>query len=57
MYRAGDQWREVPGTSGYGVGKDDFNVVNFEGVETTAVRLEVELRKDFSGGILEWRVE
>jgi hypothetical protein len=30
--------------------------VKFKEVTTTALRLEVQLEKDFSGGILEWRV-
>jgi DUF1680 family protein len=57
LYRRGDAWKEVSHASGYGVKKDCFNRVTFDPVETTAIRLEVQLRPDFSGGILEWRVE
>jgi hypothetical protein len=31
--------------------------MSFDAVETTGLRLEVQLRPDFSGGILEWKVE
>jgi hypothetical protein len=30
--------------------------VKFQPVTTRALRLEVKLEKDYSGGILEWRV-
>jgi hypothetical protein len=38
------------------VARDKFCEVKFKEVTTTALRLEVQLEKDFSGGILEWRV-
>ncbi len=38
------------------VERDRFNRVEFEPVETTAIRLEVDLQPECSGGILEWRV-
>jgi hypothetical protein len=31
--------------------------VTFQPVETTALRIEVQLQLEFSGGILEWKVE
>ena len=39
------------------VAKDHFNSVAFDPVTTDAVRLEVQLRKGFSGGILQWRLK
>jgi hypothetical protein len=57
MYKAGDGWKEVSGATGYGVAKDRFNTVTFDGIETTGIRLEVKLKEQVSGGILEWRVE
>ena len=41
---------------GAGVG-DGWNRVEFPAVETTQLRIEVQLQPDFSGGILEWKVE
>lgn len=57
LYLAGDQWREVEGASGYGVLKDQLNRCEFQPIETTALRLEVQLQPNWSGGILEWRIE
>jgi hypothetical protein len=39
------------------VEKDKFNSVTFSPVQTSALRLEVQLQEDFSGGILEWRID
>jgi hypothetical protein len=36
--------------------KDKFNNVKFDPVQTSSLRLEVQLQPDFSGGILEWQV-
>ncbi len=56
LYRRGDEWREVSNPSGYGVDQDTYNKVRFEGVAAPSLRLDVQLREGFSGGILEWRV-
>lgn len=63
----GEEWRPVAPRSSapggrsaepvFGVEIDRFNAVEFEPVETTALRIEVQLRPEFSGGMLEWRVE
>lgn len=52
----GSGWKEAEGVSEYGVKKDQFNEVTFVPVETTEIRLEVQLRPGVSGGILEWRL-
>ena len=54
---ASGEWRPVKAKGDYGVQRDRFNAVEFEPVETAAVRLEAQLQKDYSGGILEWRLE
>lgn len=56
LYRDGETWQPVTVESAYGTAKDQFNNVTFKPVTTTAVRLEVQLQKDSSGGILEWQV-
>ncbi len=55
LYRHDGRWVEVKKPSGYGVEVDRFNVTTFEPVETDALRIEVKLRDQYSGGILEWR--
>jgi len=56
LYKVGDEWKEVSGADGYGVEKDRYNRVTFDSVETTGLRVAVQLRPEFSGGILEWRI-
>ena len=56
LYRDGKEWKPVAGADEYPVRKDAFNKVSFEVVTTDAMRIEVQLREGFSGGILEWRV-
>jgi DUF1680 family protein len=56
LYRKAGKWHEVANPSGYGTATDQFNVTTFDAVETDALRIEVQLRDGFSGGILEWRV-
>ena len=52
----GTRWQPINATSEYGIKKDQFNRVTFDTVETARLRLEVQLKPGFSGGILEWRV-
>ncbi len=57
LWKHEDAWLPVGGASGYGVERDKINSVTFHPVDADAVRLEVELEAEFSGGVLEWRVE
>lgn len=57
LYRVGDEWKPVAPRGDYGTAKNAYNTVAIEPVETTGLRIEVKLRADFSGGLLEWRVE
>jgi hypothetical protein len=55
LYRSGETWLPVGGTPEFGTKPDQFNTVTFPAVRTTALRLEVELQPEYSGGILEWK--
>jgi len=57
LYRNGQQWNPVTGVSDYGTKRDQYNCVTFDPVETSALRIELEMQADFSAGILEWRVK
>ncbi|MBN1816104.1 MAG: glycoside hydrolase family 127 protein [Sedimentisphaerales bacterium] len=57
LYKAGHDWKPVTGASAYGVEKDRFNKVTFNPVKTDALRVEVQLGPNVSGGILEMRVK
>jgi len=57
LYRDGGAWKPVTGASAYGTARDRWHRVTFDPVTTDGLRLEVQLRKGFAAGILEWRVE
>ncbi|NQU23181.1 MAG: glycoside hydrolase family 127 protein [Candidatus Nealsonbacteria bacterium] len=56
LCKDGEAWTPVDGASAYGIEQDKYNRVTFDPVETTALRIEVQLHKDYSGGVLQWRV-
>ncbi|WP_247651774.1 glycoside hydrolase family 127 protein [Chitinophaga eiseniae] len=56
-YKQGSEWVPVKNTTPYTTEKDKYNVVSFEPVTTTALKLEVQLPADNSSGIHEWIVE
>jgi hypothetical protein len=56
-YKVGDQWKTVPGIAAFPTDMDKFNRVTFPAIETKAIRIDAQLQPDWSGGILEWRVE
>jgi DUF1680 family protein len=51
------EWAPVHGASAYGAEIDQFNRVTFDPIETTAIRIEAQLQPQWSGGILEWRID
>lgn len=55
--RDGDDWKPVTGASAYGTQINQSNRVTFDPVDTTALRIEVQLQSGWSGGLLEWTVE
>jgi hypothetical protein len=57
LYKDAGDWKPVAATGDFGTALDKFNRVEFEPVQATALRIEVELKPEFSGGILEWKVE
>ena len=50
------QWQPVSGADGYPTDKGTACTVNFDPVETKALRLEVTLPDDNSAGLFEWKV-
>jgi DUF1680 family protein len=51
------QWSQVIKHGIYPVEKDTFNKIAFASVKTDALRMVIQLRENYSGGILEWKVE
>ena len=57
LRRDGEEWKAVEEAAAYGVQADRFNRVSFPPMQTSGLRIEVQLQPGFSGGILEWKVE
>ncbi len=57
LYKQGDSWVPVKNVGPYSNVKDAYSAVKFDPVTTGAVRMEVTLPKEHSGGIMEWVVE
>ena len=57
LYKNGPVWEPVENLDNYGVDKNKFNKVNFKKIKTDALRIEVQLQENYSGGILEWKVK
>ena len=55
--RDGDGWKPVSTKDDYGTEPDKLNRVTFAPVSTGELRITVELKPEFSGGMLEWRVK
>lgn len=49
-------WIEVTTSDAYSVRLDRFNKISFNEVTTTSLKMEVALQQDYSGGVLEWRI-
>lgn len=57
LVRKEGTWKPVATKHAYGMARDSFNRVEFDPVETDALRLEIVLPSNFSSGIQEWEVE
>jgi len=56
LYRDGDGWTPVKPRGPYGTARDRYNLVAFEPVTTTDLRLEVTMQDGWSAGVQEWKV-
>ena len=57
LFQDGDSWKPVEATTEFPTKLNEFNAATFKPVTTTALRLEVKLQPNFSGGVLEWRMK
>jgi uncharacterized protein len=57
LYNDAGEWKPVEAAGAYGVDKDRFNTITFKPVETSKLRLEVTMQKEWSAGLQEWRVK
>jgi uncharacterized protein len=57
LYKEGDEWRPVATQDQFGVAKNQFNVVKFTPVTTTALRVELQAQPNVSVGMQKWTVK
>lgn len=57
QFKTGNTWLPVKAKSAYTITKDGWDIMEFEPVNTSSLRLMVKLNRDFSAGIYEWVVE
>ena len=57
FYLLDGKWKEVYKNGEYPIFKDGLNTIEIAPVKAEAIRLEIELQDDYSGGILEWKIE
>ena len=50
-------WQEVKNPTGYPTGKGMANIVNFDPVKTSAMKLEIVQPENYSCGVFEWSVK
>lgn len=57
LYKDDDEWKPVETQDAFAVGKDEFNIVRFSAVTTTALRVELQAQSNFSVGMQKWTVK
>ncbi len=57
LYLKGENWLPVTVRGEFPVMKDALNTISFENVTTSALRLEIQLQKEYSTGLYEWIVK
>ena len=56
LYKKGNSWVEVKAKGTYGTKKDQYNILEFEPVNTSGLKLEIRQPDEFSTGVQEWIV-
>jgi len=57
LYKDGAEWKPVEAAGPYGVARNQYNVVPFTPVMTTALRIELQAQANVSVGVQEWKVK
>lgn len=53
-YYDGSSWHPVEVSDSYAIEKDAFNLISFDTVNASALRLKMTLQANYSGGVLRW---
>lgn len=57
FYKNNDQWIPVDNITSYTTKKNQLNAVSFNSIKTMALKMEIQLNKNYSTGIYEWEVK
>jgi hypothetical protein len=57
LYKYNNEWKPVENITPYLTEKDNYNTVMFKPVKTKGLKLTAKLQKDYSAGIIEWKVK
>ncbi len=57
LYQDGEAWKPVSTHDAFGTTRDRLNRVEFDSVNATGLRIEMELQPSLSAGVLEWIVK
>jgi hypothetical protein len=57
QYQKGKQWKPVQNTSDYTISKNAWDEVTFQPVTTAALRVLIQLPKDYAAGLYEVIIE
>jgi hypothetical protein len=57
LYKDGADWKPVSASTAFGTAKDEYNVVRFTPVTTSALRIELVMQPNVSAGVQEWKVK
>ncbi len=56
-YLKNGEWKEISTHGEYPVLKDEFTSIEISNIKTKSMKLEIKLQENFSGGILEWKLD
>jgi len=56
-YLKNGEWKEISKHGEYPVLKDEFTSIEISSIKTKSMKLEIKLQENFSGGILEWKLD
>ncbi len=56
-YLKNREWKEISKHGAYPVLKDEFTSIEISSIKSKSIKLEIKLQENFSGGILEWKLD
>jgi uncharacterized protein len=57
VYQDGEQWKPVEANGAYTVTTNAYDAITFKPVTTSALRLEIKFKQNYSVGVEAWKVK